>query len=261
MKITARWFLLGLALAVALWMALASRATSALALAAPTPQLAGDRRAYHPETGRLTFIGFDHGHGPVMGGAMARRSMASQGEAMLAPYAAAFGVGDAQRDLKLESAGDHSVRFQQVVNGIPVVAGEMVVSLSDDGSLESINGEISPDPDVADAPQVSAAQAASAARQAVAKWYGLDLGDVSASAPEQWILDERLLRPSDRPAILAWRVIVTAGEDQPIEEYVFVDAVRGSIPVHWNQIDTEWGGLPSAGGGVVALQADTATPT
>ena len=171
MKDRARWLLLGLGGVLVLsFLGLGAGTISAFAgTAAPTPAAPGDRRAYDPQTGRLTYVGFDPRHGPVVGGAMSgRRSMAAQGETLLAPYAAAFGIRDQDNQLRVESAGENSVHYQQLADGIPVVGGEVVVSVSDDGGLESINGEISPDPQVADAPEVSASEAAVRARQGVA---------------------------------------------------------------------------------------------
>jgi hypothetical protein len=80
---------------------------------------------------------------------------------------------------------------------------------------------------------------------------------LQASDPELWVLDEDLLEPSGRPPALVWWVIVTGRNGEPIREYVFVDAQRGSIRVHWNQVDSSWASL--AGGHL--LQAETETPS
>ncbi|MEK7325119.1 MAG: hypothetical protein AAB217_07665, partial [Chloroflexota bacterium] len=64
---------------------------------------------------------------------------------------------------------------------------------------------------------------------------------MTATKPELWIYDERLLKPSTRPIELVWRMDVTATDLQPIDELVLVNAHSGGISLHFNQIDAAWG--------------------
>jgi hypothetical protein len=260
-KTSARWLILGIGAFLGLWlMNGGTGAMAALAGAGPTPPAPGDRRAYHSETGRLSFLGFDPGHGPQVSAALRGRSLQAQGKSLLAPYVAAFGIRDADRQLRLESAKDHSVRFQQVVEGVPVLAGELVVNISHEGNLESINGEISPDPALDTSPQVDAQAARQTALQAVAKAQGVEASELEADSPQLWVYDEKLLLPSDRPVELVWRTEVRSRADAPIRELVLINAVSGGVSLHFNQVDTSWGAMGEGGLDVPLLQ-DTETPT
>jgi Zn-dependent metalloprotease len=104
-----------------------------------------------------------------------------------------------------------------------------------------MSGEVSPNLSLPTQPTIDSAQAADTALQALAKWYEKSSADFVASEPELWIFDESLLRPSTRPVELAWRMEVTsANEIMPVRELVLVNAQRGSISLHFNQIDTAW---------------------
>ena len=94
-----------------------------------------------------------------------------------------------------------------------------------------------------------------AALAAVAKHEGVDAAKLVATAPALWIYDARLLLPDGRPPVLAWRLDVSDGVG--IRELVMVDAKRGAVVLHFNQIDRAWqspqDAAPSrapAGGGV-----------
>ena len=85
------------------------------------------------------------------------------------------------------------VRYQQVYNKIPVMAGELIVNMKADGSLLSINGEVSPDLEVDVFPKVNAEMAEPDGVRPLAKEYNLKSSDLTVSKPELWIFDERLI--------------------------------------------------------------------
>ncbi len=75
----------------------------------------------------------------------------------------------------------------------------------------------------------------------VAKWYQKTTEDFVASEPELWIYDESLLRSGTRPAELVWRMEVTSKDvGIPIRELTLINAQRGNISLHFNEIDTAW---------------------
>ena len=219
----------------------------------------GERRAYHRETGRLSFLGFDPGHAPDVAQARASRpGSEARARAFLQVYGREFGLSDPGRELRLartsHAPDSHpSARFQQLHQGVPVLGGELLVNTGDDGDLQSISGEISPDLSVATDPQVSVQSALASAIQVVAKSHQVDASDLEADPPELWIFDERLLLPSDRPTELVWRTEVRSTGSAPIRELVLVNAVHGGISLHFNQVDTAWAARPP-------LQ-ETETPT
>ncbi len=67
----------------------------------------------------------------------------------LSVYGRLFGLADPNRELQLNRVrnlpeGRSVVKFKQVYNGIPVIAGEMIVNMDRARNIKSISGEISP---------------------------------------------------------------------------------------------------------------------
>lgn len=217
-------------------------------VAASTPSLAnGIRRGYHARTGKLTFLGADASN-PILNARAMERGLSPEGRALtnLAVYAGEFGIRDAGRELSVlrssAANGRQVVRYQQVYNGIPVMAGELNVNMREDGSLLSINGELSPELDIDTQAGIPAEAAQLAALTAIGSAYNLDVSQLSVSEPQLWIYDERLMQEdAAQPAHLVWRMEVTSGE-APLRELVLINAQTGQISLHFNQVDTAWRG-------------------
>jgi Zn-dependent metalloprotease len=215
--------------------------------AASADRQEGDLRVgYHSETGKAIFIGAPRSR-PLEIASIAGRAISANelGVEYADYFGDLLGLRDASQELTVlrgrdQEGGRRSTRYQQVFHGIPILAGELIVNLDAQGRLLSISGEISPDLEVSTAPEISAAKARESALGAIAKAYGISESGLSAAAPELWIFDERLLRPSERPAQLVWRTEVTASGSQPIRELVLIDALGGGVTLHFNQIDTTW---------------------
>ncbi|HLF73214.1 MAG TPA: M4 family metallopeptidase, partial [Anaerolineales bacterium] len=151
----------------------------------------------------------------------------------------------------------------------------LIVHTNGDGDLYSISGEIGRDLSLPTEAAIQPEEAQQSALGAVAKWYQKSPEDFFISSPELWIFDARLLMPSSRRPALVWRMEVTSiGRGLPVRELVLVDAIRGNISLHFNQIDTAWAGRssieaapvmgPRESGDVskaAALNADVATYT
>lgn len=204
----------------------------------------GVRVDYHSETGKLVFVGASP-ESPIEVQAAMDEGMSLDDRAMavLGVYGEDFGLKNPTQELRLmrERTVDKdrsSVRYQQVFKGVPVIAGELVINQDSLGRLLSISGEISPDLSLSTSPTISSANAMSTALTAVAKYYNLSTSGFTATDPELWIFDERLLRPSERPATLVWRMDVSGVERLDIRELVLVDASLGVVALHFNQVDT-----------------------
>jgi bacillolysin len=201
------------------------------------------RTDYHDETGKLSFLGTDPNMAIEIQTAMAA-GLTPEDRAMaaLGIYGSDFGLRDPVRELTLMHARVNdkdrsSVRYQQVFNGVPVLAGELIVNQDSSGRLISISGEISPDLSISTEPIFSSDNAKKMAVEAIAKYYSLSTSGLKATNPALWIFDERLLRPSARPPTLVWRMDVSGTERIDIKEFVLVDAYFGSVTLHFNQID------------------------
>src|SRR3990170_1568089 len=207
-------------------------------------QEASARTATHDQTGKLRFLGADPAAPISVPAAMvAGLAPEDRGVAILQAYGPEFGLRNPGQELRPLRArppdqAREAVRYQQVHQGIPVLAGELIVNTDARGRLLSISGEISPDLSVATTPGLSADAARARALAGVAKWYEVPVETLQASDPALWVFDERLLLPSTRPAELVWGMEVTASDLAPIRELVLVNAHTGGISLHFNQIDT-----------------------
>ncbi|GAB4422141.1 MAG: hypothetical protein Fur0044_20000 [Anaerolineae bacterium] len=240
---------------IVLLIALAGPAT-----AAPPPQKPSDQQlidqlkqdtqnkvriSYHPDTGKVSFIGTEPVHTiprPSFVPVKATPEEAARG--FLVKYGQLFGLRDAAGELSLMEEqplkeGRVFVRFQQRYHNIPIVAGELIVQMNDNRDFISANGEILPELDLDTNPAIPPETARQIALGKVAKDYNLNPGDLTATDPELWIYNPLLLRNATlRPSMLVWRLEVTPQELLPIREFVLVDAKLGFIALQFNQIDS-----------------------
>lgn len=248
-------------------------ATGSLSAQAAPGGNGGVRTAYSPATGMLTFIGASPA-GPVgVEGAVGEGiDSPTRASAILGVYAPQFGIANPGEELALVrekqlSDGRRVLRYQQVHNGVPVMAGDLVLQMNERG-LISLSGEASPNLAISTTPSILADQARASALSLVAKQYNISADQLTVSDPALWIYDARLLEDtSTRPAQLVWRMDVKA-EGQAVRELVLVDARRGSIVLHFNQVDTVWQAGPrsgsslngTAGGPIASTQPALGTP-
>lgn len=153
---------------------------------------------------------------------------------------AAFGIADA-RQLALvstrRSAGRTVVKLQQLVDGVPVLGGQLNIQLDRDRNVISANGETIVTPRLSTQPAVTAAEARTVALGATAGRYRLDARTLFATRPSLAIHDSRIFggRPRPEPR-LVWRVDVTARATDPLQEIVLVDAQNGRVQLQFSQV-------------------------
>ena len=194
-------------------------------------------------TGRLRFLGSDAMRpAPRVVNLPAATSPEAAARLYLAACGEFFGVRDQARELRVLRAktterGRNVIRFQQTYRDIPVLAGEMIAYLDSAKNLIAITSEILPDIAIATAPTVPAEIARERALETIAKNYQMSRDALGAASPELWIFNPQLLRPGLGSTRLVWRIVVTPNEVLPIRELVLVDAQRGNIALHFNQID------------------------
>lgn len=209
----------------------------------------GIERQVNVQTGKVSFLGPEEGQvvsaSDALGPGFAARPQ-DPAMALAKRFGLEFGLRDPGRELSVmknshAENGRITARYQQTYQGIPVLGGELIVNTNERGDLYSLNGEISPKLSLSIQPAITSEQAKQTALQSMAKWYQKTPDDFAASEPTLWIYDESLLRPSTRPVELVWRMEVTATDSgMPVRELMLVNAQRGSISLHFNQIDTAW---------------------
>jgi bacillolysin len=209
----------------------------------------GIKRQVNIQTGKVSFIGSENGSALSASKVLEispPNRLQNPAMALAKRFGPEFGLKNPERDLaelktNHSNNGRLSVHYQQNYQGVPVMGGELIVNTNENGDLYSINGEVSSDLSLRTQPTIDAEQAKQTALQAVAKWYQKAPEDFLASEPKLWIYDESLLRSSSRPVELVWRMEVTPKDiGLPVRELVLVDALRGNISLHFNQIDTAW---------------------
>ena len=205
------------------------------------------KRQYDPVSGKVSFISAENGRplaaSQVLGTSPGIR-LADPALAIAQRFAPEFGIKDPLRELtamrtKHPGNGRLMMRYQQNYQGVPVMGGELIVNTNENGDLYSMNGEVAAGLSLLTQPTIQPDQARQIALEAIAKWYGKRPSDFTASDPALWIFDESLLRPSQRPVELVWRIDVKPVDALvPLRELVLVNAQRGNISLHFNQIDT-----------------------
>ncbi len=193
------------------------------------------------ETGRqVTFVGTRAGRTIPLAAGAPRRAAREAAQR----FAPAFGLrGDAGATLPVEEVDRHgdgrsTVRFQQEIDGLPVIGGELVVNLDEHDDLLSIGGELEPASDVETRTSVSEGEAAQTARAVVAKKYDLLPGELLAGPGELSIYDNRILGGPGlglpRPV---WRFeVVDTGDPTTVRELVLIDAQLGNVALHFSEI-------------------------
>ncbi|MBF0592747.1 MAG: M4 family metallopeptidase, partial [Nitrospirae bacterium] len=207
--------------------------------------------AYHAGTGMVNFMRFEGaGMVPRVRGLTESASAETIARGFLAEYGRLFGLDDQGQELRvmrqMSADGERSIiRFQQVYDNIPVIAGELIVQMDAKKNVLSANGEISPTiltqwvaptPVVNTTPSIDQGAATSAALSLVSKDYDISQARLSVNDPQLWIYNPVLLGPGRNVNTLVWRMEVKASAPRPINELVLVNAHTGRIALHFNQI-------------------------
>lgn len=130
--------------------------------------------------------------------------------------------------------GTTATRYQQTIDGIPVVGGEVAVQLGPSGRVLSSAADVSRAGSVDTTPSFPADRAADAAVAATARARGIAASGLEAAAPELWVYDPSVLGPpSELPASLTWRTEVTG---PGVRQFVLVDAHTGGIALSFDEI-------------------------
>ncbi len=109
----------------------------------------GIQREYNVETGKVTLItGENHEPISVLGPSAVNMTPEAQSLALVQHFASEFGLTEPSKELKLSEINQPDAdrvvsKYQQVYQGVPVMAGELMVNASKAGELISMNGEVS----------------------------------------------------------------------------------------------------------------------
>ncbi|WP_370616961.1 M4 family metallopeptidase [Mumia qirimensis] len=187
------------------------------------------------DSGVLAFVGAEDGRvdNPNVD---SRDSASTAARRHLNRYGAAFGVAEdgttlVRKDQKHSAAGQDVVRYQQKVDGVPVLGGEVVVSLRPDRQLGSVLSTASTASE-APASTVTEREAAAAARTAMAK---VATGDFDLDGLGRWLVDPAVSGLTAAPGIsTAWWF--EASDGGALRRLILVDARSGRILANIDQV-------------------------
>src|SRR5262245_17295272 len=152
----------------------------------------------HRQTGEARFIGTSVGRPiPRPAGLGPGASPVAVARAFLDERGAEFGLSGGSRSLRVTDVvggprGEAAVRLRQEVDGVPVLAGELVANVDSRGNVLSVLGEAEPDP-VDTVAQVGVEEARQTAIASVAKSHPRVGFRLRAGEPRLEIYDSRLL--------------------------------------------------------------------
>lgn len=204
------------------------------------------RLEYHQATGLVRFYSAgDEASAQALkameGGPSAQSEPGAVALSFLESYGSLFGVHAPSRDLTLQrqtvaDRGRSFLRYQQLYQGVPVMAGELIVQVAA-GMVLSANGEVAPIESLSVEPNLNAAEARDRALGMVAKGSGLAAEQLAATEPELWVYDPRLLTPYDLPARLVWRMEIS-GEEGLLHQMVLIDAHLGAVVLQLDLVES-----------------------
>ena len=209
--------------------------------ATPTPDVVEpvDPVVVRDGSGRIRLVGARSGHTLAAAPATARGPVQAA-RAHLRRHGEALGLPGTSRLRALSASstayGHDLVRFQQTVDGLPVLGGQLVAVLDGSAALLSVTGEASRRVQSATY-RIPASTAARVARRSTAAAHDLPATAVRADRPGRWLYDAALLQPGGREGARAvWRVEVIAPGRPDVRELVLVDAGDGAVALQVDQV-------------------------
>lgn len=216
----------------------------------PDASAAAERELKRQSDGKVTvrrdargvthFVGAEPGK-PVRrpAGVAATASASSQAAEHLQRYGALWALDKPGSDVRAtkthKGAKGDVVRFQQTVDGMPVLGGELAVAVDADGDLQSVSGETTPLSLSDEARTVTAAQAQQKALALAARTHKVNASQLKASQPQAYAYDAALLGPAAKSGLQpVWRVEVTGPAH--VRHVVLVERTRGAVVLQYNNV-------------------------
>lgn len=158
---------------------------------------------------------------------------ADQANAFLNRYGQAFGLrpGQRVRQIRTEAlpGGDRIVRFQQYAGGVPVLGGDLLVTVTPNKGVVAATAETPVGTPVGTQAKISKDAATTAAIKAAAARLGLNSGELTLRDATLWLYDPRVFGAPGRAELRpTWRVTLgQAGAGGDLAS-VLIDALDGS---------------------------------
>jgi len=195
----------------------------------------GRLRVQRADDGGVEFVGSANGRAMLDGDAQDTPRRTAQEQ--LARHGDTFGIdGELSRAVVKQtldsSTGGSIVRADQVVDGVPVFGGQVVMSLDEDQGVVSVDSATTEPAQVPDA-VVSEAKAQRSALGVTAKTHRVSTAELTATGKGRRVYDPAIVHANDPGGVRpVWEFEVTNGSD--IRERVLVGTDRGEIALHFN---------------------------
>ena len=183
-------------------------------------------RDYNAETGKVTMISGENNEPITILSAMeARMSSRQRADMLVQTFAPEFGITNPASDLQMAEQDQPSenrvtTRYQQTYQGVPVIAGELIVNANDQGALSSMSGEVAQGLSLDTNPAITADAAVEIAKQGMVKWYGGAPVDYVHTEVVLSIFDEKLLTTKHPPGGIGLENRNGSGRPKPTDSRV-----------------------------------------
>jgi len=219
----------------------------------------------HTETGLVTFVGTQAGQPLYVAGVNGANGPAVNADLILQRLAPQFGVRDVAQELTfardfVTMDGRTTRRYQQMYRGVPVFGGALVMNTRADGGLLTMAGEISPDLNIDTTPKLTPKRVRQIAKGLIVRESGMAAKALVTTQPELVIYDERLLMPSQQPARLAYKVVVTDRNATKLSYTLLIDAKNGRTLLSYANFDSDHSHFAEASGAAAGMSAPEALP-
>jgi Zn-dependent metalloprotease len=177
------------------------------------------------------------GAGVPAGGRQSARA-SERALTFLASHGNAFGLERASdvrllRETAPDETGVEHVRFQQLHQGVPVTAGQLIVHLRRD-HVVAANSEVLSELPADVLPDLLSAEATVKARELMARQRdAATAAELTYSEPRLEVFNRGLLQDGSFPTRLAWFIEASA---LAVREFIWVDARSGAILLHFDQL-------------------------
>ncbi|HET8605090.1 MAG TPA: M4 family metallopeptidase [Marmoricola sp.] len=198
-----------------------------------------------PETGLVSFVGTRPGRPLAWPAGVGRRTPPTvAARAFVASHADQFGVAGRSAGLgpgraQPDPAGGYVVRFTQQLGGYPVLGGTISVALTRAKRVAFVAAHTSQPTKGSPTARVSPRQARAAALASTSRQARTSMADLRvAGAPRLTIFEPTLLGlpTSARPGLVYRLEVVSRDGAAPVRELVLVDAVRGGVVWHADEL-------------------------
>ncbi len=130
-------------------------------------------------------------------GAPANADAPTTAAAFVNRYGQAFGLRPGQQVKRSRvdalGDGDRAVRFQHEIGGVPVLGGDLIVTVDDAGRVLSASGETPVGTPTTTSARISAAQAGATAVDAAVQRLGLDAAALAVGEAKLWLYEPRMI--------------------------------------------------------------------